>query len=201
MKDLRGQEVKKITQEDVLRIKSYFLNNDIRMYALFIIGINMGLRISDLIKLKFEDITPEKKVYLIEKKTQKKKMIKFNKGCQKMVKILEKEYTLQEIIPNGYLFKSYYRKFTKNRIDRHLSIVSVNKSLNTAKNNLNIPYPIGTHSMRKTWAYMVYNGEKEIGIVMEMLNHSSEKQTLTYIRADEDKYEKIYDKYILGFGG
>lgn len=31
---------------------------------------------------------------------------------------------------------------------------------------------------------------------MKMLNHSSSKQTLTYIGIDDDIFEMIYDKYI-----
>ena len=197
MKDLRGQAVRRIKEKDILKFKKYFEKADSRMYALFNIGLNLGIRISDLINLKFEDIDADKKIYLIEKKTQKKKTLKLNRLCIEMIEVLKREYISRGLLPVGYLFKSYYRKFIKEKIDKPLSVVTVNKNLNIAKNQLKITYPVGTHSMRKTWAYTIYVGEKDIVLVMKMLNHSSQKQTLTYIGIEEETYVKIYERYVI----
>ena len=44
---------------------------------------------------------------------------------------------------------------------------------------------LGTHIMRKTGAYRVYTQSNyNIGLVMHLLNHSSEAMTLTYLRLD-----------------
>jgi len=195
-KDLRGQEVKKINEDDIPRIKTFYKKTHIRMYALFTIGINLGLRISDLIKIKFEDITNDNKVFLIEKKTGKKRMIIFNKACMEMIRLLKKEYRSKGIRAKGYLFKSYHRKYIKNQIDAHLSPVSVNKFLKEAKKELDITYPIGTHSMRKTWGYLVYKREKDIALIMGMLNHSTPRQSMTYIGMDDERYARVYRSYV-----
>ena len=195
-KDLRGQEVKKINEDDIPRIKAFYKETHIRMYALFTIGINLGLRISDLKKIKFEDITDDNEVFLIEKKTGKKRTIIFNKACMEMVKLLKKEYRSKGIHAKGYLFKSYYRKYIKNQIDAPLSTVSINKFLKVAKKELDITYPVGTHSMRKTWGYLVYKREKDVALLMGMLNHSTPRQTMTYIGMDDERYAGVYRSYV-----
>lgn len=44
---------------------------------------------------------------------------------------------------------------------------------------------LGTHTMRKTGAYRVYTQSNyNIGLVMHLLNHSSEAMTLTYLGLD-----------------
>ncbi|MBM7712828.1 integrase [Enterococcus xiangfangensis] len=41
--------------------------------------------------------------------------------------------------------------------------------------------------MRKTFGYTVYQNKKDIRLVMELLNHSSEKITLRYIGISEEQ--------------
>ncbi|MGF2943564.1 tyrosine-type recombinase/integrase [Enterococcus xiangfangensis] len=45
---------------------------------------------------------------------------------------------------------------------------------------------LGTHTMRKTFGYTVYQDKKDIRLVMDLLNHSSEKITLRYIGISEE---------------
>jgi len=111
MNDLRGQAVDKIKEEDIKKIKEYFKKNDFRMCALFNIGINVGLRISDLITLKFEDITSGKKIYLTEKKTKKKRIITLNKLCIETLERLKKEYISHGIPGIGYYLSLLIENF------------------------------------------------------------------------------------------
>lgn len=59
---------------------------------------------------------------------------------------------------------------------------------------LGIDY-LGTHTMRKTGAYRVYTQTKyNIGLVMRLLNHSSEEMTLRYLGLDQISRETILDQ-------
>lgn len=65
-------------------------------------------------------------------------------------------------------------------------------------NLLNINY-LGTHTMRKTGAYRVYvQSNYNIGLVMHLLNHSSESMTLNYLRLDQVSREHILDHIDFG---
>ena len=86
------------------------------------------------------------------------------------------------IFYSKFKLKSLNRKYVKELIDKLISTVGISKYLNKMKENLDISYPIETHSLRKTWEYTVYKGTLDIVIVMPMLNHSSANQTLKYIK-------------------
>lgn len=64
-------------------MKENLKRNGTRDYLLFVFGINVGLRISDIIKLKVKDVlnfdrTMRSHVEIVEKKTQKRKRFKIN---------------------------------------------------------------------------------------------------------------------------
>ena len=154
------------------------------------------MRISDLSKLKFENINPDYTIKLREKKTKKIRKIKFNLVCQKAIRDLKEYYEgLGYSSEKGFLFKSLNRKYVKELYDKPLSNVGISKYLNKAKKDLNISYPIGTHSLRKTWGHRVYKGTLDIAVVMSILNHSSAEQTLKYIGIDEDRTNEIYENF------
>ena len=49
-------------------MKRYLKGKNIRDYVLFVLGINSGLRISDLLNLKVEDVQGKERITLKEKK-------------------------------------------------------------------------------------------------------------------------------------
>jgi len=52
----------------------------------------------------------------------------------------------------------------------------------------------GTHTMRKTFGYFIYQQTKNIGLLMDIFNHSSQKITLKYIGINQDQQDDIYSK-------
>ncbi|WP_354905696.1 hypothetical protein, partial [Dactylosporangium sp. NPDC006015] len=55
------------------------------------------------------------------------------------------------------------------------------------------------HTMRKTGAYKVYTQSNyNIGLVMHLLNHSSEAMTLTYLGLDQASRETMLDQIDFG---
>ena len=77
-----------------------------RDYLLFVFGINVGLRISDIIKLKAKDVlnvdrTIKKHIEIIEKKTDKRKRFKINPILAEELYSYIKNMDFEE-----YIFKS-----------------------------------------------------------------------------------------------
>ncbi|MGO1581451.1 MAG: tyrosine-type recombinase/integrase [Mammaliicoccus vitulinus] len=73
-------------------MKKYLKGKDIRDYTMFVLGINIALRISDLLKLKWSDVLKNKKsfkdIFIIEVKTKKQRKIKLNKASRKALREL-----------------------------------------------------------------------------------------------------------------
>ena len=63
---------------------------------------------------------------------------------------------------------------------------------------LDINY-LGTHTMRKTGAYRVYvQSNYNIGLVMNLLNHSSDAMSLNYLGLDQTSREQMLNKIDFG---
>lgn len=98
---------------DIKTIKSMraiLKSQNTRNELLFILGINAGLRISDILKLKFEDVINFKNMkvldYVIikEKKTGKTKKFYLSSIVQKLIEKYIKEFN--SISREMYVFKS-----------------------------------------------------------------------------------------------
>ena len=151
-------------------------------------GLNTGLRISDILKIKVSDIWTKRKHFkhyfiLIEVKTKKEKRIKLNNALKRYLTHYLKNNKLKY---SDYLFQS--RKGDNKPITR----VQAYRTLKIASESLNIEN-FGTHSLRKTWGYWTYKKSKfNIALIMDMFNHSSQKITLEYIGINQDQRDELY---------
>lgn len=197
---IKEREVYAFTKNDLKRCRKILKEeNKIVILSLIDIGVNTALRYSDLSKLRFEDINLDKTLKLREKKTGKKKEIKLNCVCCEAIENLKNYYKLKGIEKweKGYLFKSQNRKYVLDQIDLPLTNSSFNRYLKNLKKKLGIQYNIGSHSLRKTWGKFYYEKYKDIGVVMKILNHSSQITTLRYIGIETKKIYEIYDRFFI----
>lgn len=185
-----------IKKKDLIKIRNYLeQNNLIVILGIVNIGVNVALRYSDLSRLKFEDIDKSNKIVLKEKKTNKVREIKLNRVCLEQVKTLKDFYISKGIKPKGYIFKSMCRVYVKQKIDKPITTQSVNRYFKQIQKDLNLKYPLGTHSLRKTWGYYYYDKTKDLALIMKILNHSSERMTLKYIGITQEKIDKVFDNF------
>ena len=177
-------------QSKIEEMKRELKKNGTRDYLLFYTGINTGLRISDIIKLKVKDVlnpdrTMKTHIDIIEEKTKKKKRFKINNGLVEELRQFTKDMDFEE-----YIFKS--RKGTNKPISR----VQAYRILNNAGQNVGLD-EIGTHTLRKTFGYHFYNQTKDVALLQELFNHSSPSITLRYIGINQDKIDQAYDNFSL----
>lgn len=82
--------------------------------------------------------------------------------------------------------------------DRHITEKQFYKIMSKLWDLLGINY-LGTHTMRKTGTYRVYTQSNyNIGLVMHLLNHSSEAMTLAYLGLDQASQEGMLDQIDFG---
>lgn len=184
---LRQNDYEKIVRELDIRKKMVMKN-------LVVIGTKVGLRISDLLKLRFEMIDQEGNVRVSELKTGKKRNIRLNNVALSSLEELRAFYGDLGYKDGGYLFKSQNRAYVKRLEDKAVTDRAVNKMLREMEDYFNIPYPLGTHSLRKKFGRDVYQATgKDIGLVMKVLNHSSQAVTLAYIGIEKEQIEDVYN--------
>ena len=142
---------------------------------LFLIGINSGLRMSDIVKLKKKDVISSKNPRIVEQKTGKTRILYLS--------------SLQELIQD-YLFPS-----TKGG---HVEVNTVYQMFQKVAKLLGRD-DIGTHTLRKTFGYHYYKKTKDVATLMEIFGHSSEKITKRYIGINEDEISETLLNFRLGF--
>ena len=171
-------------------MKEELKKNGTRDYLLFLLGINTGLRISDIVKLQVKDVKDpsgamKEYVTIIEKKTNKLKKFPI---CNGLLAELTK-YT-NNMEQEQYLFQS--QKGT----NKPITTVQAYRILNKAGANIGLE-EIGTHTMRKTFGYHHYQQNKDVAILQEIFNHSAPSITLRYIGINQDNIDMAYKNFSL----
>ncbi|MHA4179817.1 site-specific integrase [Bacillus cereus] len=168
--------------EQIQQIKEYLKEKNARNYILFVMGINTGLRISDILKLKVGDLKGSH-ISMREMKTGKQKRIQITAALKRELRWFNENREDDE-----YLLKS---RQGKNRpIGRSMAY----KILSGAAAEFGLD-EIGTHTLRKTYGYHMYMQTKNIALLMEIFNHSSEKVTLRYIGVNQDAMDKAMTRF------
>lgn len=162
-----------------------------RNLTIFKVGMVTLLRVSDVLALKKSDVyeedgTIKANAYIKDKKTGKPNTL-YLKPLQQDLTIYW-QWLKDNDLESKWLFPS-----TKH-LDRHVTEKQFYKVMAKIGDWLGIDY-LGTHTMRKTGAYRVYTQTGyNIALVMELLNHSSEKMTLAYLGLDQVSKEKLLDQ-------
>lgn len=178
--------------EDIEEIKRILKNRSIRDYLLFVLGINTGLRISDLLKLKFKDIlfdnVIKEEIIIKEKKTGKIKQFPITKSARNAIK----EYLtyLNTYEKNDYIFQS-------SKGHRPISRVQAYRIINEVARKAGVQTAVGTHTLRKTFGYHFYQKYKDVALLQEIFNHSTPSITLRYIGINQDNINKAYRNFNL----
>lgn len=166
----------------------YLKGRSERDYLLSKFQLNTGLRISDVVKVRVEDILTLNmnfKDYFVlrEQKTNKEKKIKLNDSLKRALQAHIKQNGLG---PDNYIFKS------RKGFNKPISVTQAYRILKDAANTVGIEN-FGTHSLRKTWGYWTYKISRyNIGLIMDTFNHSSEKITLRYIGITQENKDELY---------
>ena len=162
-----------------------------RNYTIFQVGKATLLRVSDVLALRRNEIYEtdgdiKKNAYIRDKKTGKPNVLYLKPVKQDLIDYFN--WLNEKNIQSEWLFPS------SRDYSRHITEKQFYKIMAKTGDLLGINY-LGTHSMRKTGAYRVYTQTHyNIGLVMSLLNHSSEAMTLKYLGLDQISREKMLDE-------
>ena len=171
---------------DIEKIKSVLLEKSYRDYLFFEVGINTGLRISDILKLKVSDIRGKYYIELKEQKTGKLKKFRMNS-------VLKEELESYIVTKNddNYVFESF--RTSGNPLERTRAYCILNEAAKIAQ----LKIKMGTHTMRKTFGFHFYQQTKDIALLQVLFNHSSPSVTLRYIGINQNILDKAMEKFVL----
>ena len=164
-------------------IKKILRASTLRNELLFVLGINTGLRISDILALKITDVSMVNRLELREKKTNKKRTIALTK---KTCRLIERYLHIER--PEA---KAHEPLFRSQKGGKAISRQHAYEILNEAARAVGITERIGTHSLRKTFGYFAYKQGIDLAMIQKLLNHSSQTETLRYIGITQEQMDEV----------
>lgn len=156
-----------------------------RNLFMFELGLNAGMRISDLLALRVKDVRGVTHIKVKEQKTDK-----LNHFYVAHIEKIINKYT-NGMQPDDYLFPSRQQNKHINRGQAYHILKTA--SIRSGHGDL----AIGCHSLRKSWGYHLYKGGTDISELMSLLNHSSQAVTLRYIGIERENLDKAVARTVL----
>ena len=178
------------SKEKIENMKEELRKNGTRDYLLFTFAINVGFRISDILKLKVKDVlnydrSVKSHIEIIEEKTKKHKRCKINSVLADELYRYTKNMDLED-----YIFKSRNGKNSPiTRVRAYIILNNVAKTIGLEE--------IGTHTLRKTFGYWFYQQTHDIALLQQLFNHSSPSITLRYIGINQDILDTALENFSL----
>lgn len=199
--------IKKI--EDIYRISNYLIDNKrFRDNMLFIVGINFGLRVSDLIQLRFsnlinEDLTFKDTFPILEIKTMNTRKTRKNRYITINEAVIEAVTLYLQNSPSSlsdFMFRSESNRGSNK--NKPITRKSVDRILKNIAEELDLEEHVSTHTLRKTFAYhqmlIAKNDPRKLLLLQKIFGHSSIYQTLDYIGITKEEIEEAYMSLNLG---
>ena len=171
--------------EQINAMKSILQKHSQRDLLLFVLGINTGIKISDLLFLKVENVWDgtQMKEFLSVSDDQNEEAQTYYLNSR--VKMALEPYLAQvKFKKNDYLFKS-----KKN--DQPITRQQAYRIIHNASVEAGVIGKIGTHTLRKTFGYHAYRKGIAISILMSIYHHQSPAETLRYLGIDKKEQHLI----------
>lgn len=174
--------------KELKALANYYLKRgELRNYTLVVLGVHTALRISDLLRLKWEDVYDSDKgrlrdhLVVVEKKTGKTRKIALN--CEAL-------HALAVYFPyhkGNYIFSNH------RKAEHAISRVQAWRIIRAAAAALGLSGHISCHSLRKTWGYNAWARAKiRPELIMTVYNHSSFEITKRYLGITQDDLDQAY---------
>lgn len=201
-KDLKKNIVKSISSPKISKTLPVFLtqdkmslllelpkaNNLVEARNLLILELfySTGVRISELVKMKIEDINfDENSINVLGKGKKKRLVIMGNYAKKRLIDFLN----YQNLINRGYIFKNL-RKSTNKYISERTVFNIVKKYVEKVTHN----QKISPHSLRHTFATHLLNNGADLMSLKELLGHSDLSSTQIYTHVNIKQMKKAFKK-------
>lgn len=168
--------------KQITLMKDYLYKQSLRDYLFFVMGINTGIRINEMLQIKVKEVLEEnghiKEYYNSGPEDQ---FIYLNKNVQLAIIAYIKAENLKH---EDFLFKS-------RKSNMPISRQQAYRIINNSANEVGITGKIGTHTLRKTYGYHAYKKGIAISLLQRVFNHKTPAETYRYIGIDKNEIRKL----------
>ena len=171
----------------------YLKKGNLRNHLLIVMGVQTGLRISDLLRLTRGDVYSYESgqflthLSVTEHKTGKKKRIAINRRVLAALELVFQDAGSAK----DYLFQSNRKKRAP------IGRVQAWRIVKEAALAVGVQWCIGCYSMRKSLGYHAWQSGVEAVLIMDIYNHSNFSVTKRYLGISQDERDKVYLELML----
>ena len=176
------------SKDEVSKLLDYFLiSGRLRDHILVVLSIYTALRISDILRLNWNDVYDferkcvRKSISITEKKTGKSKIIALNKRAVSALKLL----AVSSAAPGHILIEN-------KRTGKAISRIQAYRIIRDAAEAIAMQSRVSCHSLRKTFGYHAWKGGASPAVIMDIYNHSSLDVTKLYLGISQDDKNDVY---------
>ncbi|AXN39477.1 tyrosine-type recombinase/integrase [Peribacillus butanolivorans] len=172
----------------ISKIKTYLRAHSSRDYLLFVLGINTGMKINEMLEITVSNVLDEtgkiKEFYEQRMENEEVTQIYLN---LKVRTALQEYLKGSKVIEGQFLFLSPKTKKPITRQQAH-------RIIHDAVEGAGLTGKFGASSMRKTFGYHAYKQGVSLSLIQKHYHHSSPSETLKYIGiSKEKKFKTIID--------
>ena len=167
-----------LSREEIAKILSSVDN--IKHKTILMLAYSTGLRVSEVIRLKPEDIYSKRK--LIHIKGSKGRKDRYTLLSETVLKTLREYWNKYR--PQKWLFEGA-------REEKHLSARTADKIFKIACNKAGITKKVSFHSLRHSFAAHLLEGGTDLRYIQELLGHAHSKTTEVYTHVSRKNLGKI----------
>ena len=175
-------------KHQVRQIAKYYLRKgQLRNYVLVVLGLHTALRVSDLLRLRWEDIYDfnnnrvRESIHLVEKKTRKPKTIALNKAIIRALTL----YAATAASRGHFIIEN-------SKTHKAISRVQAYRLIRAASEALGFKQHASCHSLRKTFGYHAWKSGASPVVLMDIYNHDSFAVTQRYLGISQDDKDAVY---------
>lgn len=182
---------KVLSEEEINKLLDINLNNnfDYRNKAMLELMYSSGLRVSELVNLKVNDIDLKNEAVRIFGKGSKERIVPLNEYATTALKayILNHRKELFKHGENDYLFlNNHGNKMTRQGLFKILKKIAQEKNIKT---------DFSPHTLRHSFATHLLKHGADLRSIQELLGHSDISSTQIYTHITNEKLQKNYEEY------
>jgi len=182
---------KVLSEEEINKLLDINLNNnfDYRNKAMLELMYSSGLRVSELVNLKVNDIDLKNEAVRIFGKGSKERIVPLNEYATTALEayILNHRKELFKHGENDYLFlNNHGNKMTRQGLFKILKKIAQEKNIKT---------DFSPHTLRHSFATHLLKHGADLRSIQELLGHSDISSTQIYTHITNEKLQKNYEEY------
>ena len=162
---------------------------------LFACGCYLGLRISDLLSLRWHQLCSDEDMTVEEKKTGKRRRLRVNPALRRLARDCRENMAADD--PDGYVFRSWAaddgRPITRQRAGQIIKETGRRYGIDPS-------LTLSTHTLRKTFGRRVWQrecekgrGEQALILLGDVFGHSNIKITKRYLGIRQEEILSVYE--------